>query len=158
MYLVRGSGCWAETVLSSVTVRGQVDVLLKKSEDLAIGIAKCNDQQEFALDHEYALAADGEIPPTKLGIGLHSGPALTGNIGSDARKQYSVTGTTVILASRIEQENKVQGTSLLFSEKSCELASMDPAKFRTIGPVHLKGTAQPILLYTLPNSYHGIAQ
>jgi adenylate cyclase len=95
-----------------------------------------------------SMIEKGVIPPTRLGIGVHSGLALTGNIGSEARKQYSVTGTTVILASRIEQENKRQGTSLLFSENTRKLAGIAPATLRSIGPIHLKGTSDPLHLYT----------
>jgi adenylate cyclase len=48
----------------------------------------------------------GNIPETKIGIGLHYGEAVIGNIGSSVRKQYSITGNVVIMASRIEQLNK----------------------------------------------------
>lgn len=44
----------------------------------------------------------GELPKTKIGIGLHSGNIVSGNVGTSIRKQYSITGNTVILASRIE--------------------------------------------------------
>ncbi len=41
--------------------------------------------------------------PTYVRIGMHYGPIVTGNIGSETRKQYSVTGLPVIIASRLEQ-------------------------------------------------------
>jgi adenylate cyclase len=53
-----------------------------------------------------ALAAARELVArirVRIGIGLHAGDAVTGNVGSAERKQYSVTGNVVILASRIEQ-------------------------------------------------------
>jgi adenylate cyclase len=43
----------------------------------------------------------GNIPETRIGIGLHYDEAVTGNIGSSLRKQYSITGNVVIMASRI---------------------------------------------------------
>jgi adenylate cyclase len=59
----------------------------------------------------------GNIPKTRIGIGLHYGEAVTGNIGSSIRKQYSITGKVVIMASRIEQLNKKYNTQLLISEE-----------------------------------------
>ncbi|NND08667.1 MAG: hypothetical protein HKN87_20020 [Saprospiraceae bacterium] len=58
----------------------------------------------------------GIIPKTKIGIGLHAGLVVTGNVGNEARKQYSVTGNPVIIASRIEQLNKTYKSQLLISE------------------------------------------
>ncbi|MEO0901944.1 MAG: adenylate/guanylate cyclase domain-containing protein, partial [Bacteroidota bacterium] len=48
----------------------------------------------------------GLIHKTKIGIGLHAGYVVTGNVGNESRKQYSVTGNAVIVASRVEQLNK----------------------------------------------------
>ncbi|NOZ47712.1 MAG: adenylate/guanylate cyclase domain-containing protein [Chlorobi bacterium] len=62
----------------------------------------------------------GNIPKTRLGIGLHYDEAVTGNIGSSIRKQYSITGKVVIMASRIEQLNKKYNTSLLISKEVYE--------------------------------------
>ena len=62
------------------------------------------------------LNSSNKIPTTKVGIGLHAGPVVAGNVGTEERKQYSITGNTVILASRIEQLNKQFNTQLIISE------------------------------------------
>ena len=49
---------------------------------------------------------EGLIPTTRVGIGLHAGNVVAGNVGTAIRKQYSITGNTVITAARIEQLNK----------------------------------------------------
>jgi class 3 adenylate cyclase len=57
-----------------------------------------------------------------VGIGIHAGEVVAGNVGSSLRKQYSITGNVVILASRLEQLNKQFQSQLLISEegsKSC---------------------------------------
>jgi adenylate cyclase len=53
---------------------------------------------------------------TKIGIGIHTGEAVTGNIGTEFRQQYSITGSVVIVASRIEQLNKQYDSQILVSE------------------------------------------
>ena len=57
------------------------------------------------------------IPYTVLGIGIHAGLVVTGNVGTETRKQYSVTGNTVIIAARVEQLNKVYGSQMIVTEE-----------------------------------------
>ena len=62
-------------------------------------------------------SSKGIIPKTRIGIGLHAGHVVAGNVGTDLRKQYSITGNTVITAARIEQLNKEFKSQLLISEE-----------------------------------------
>jgi adenylate cyclase len=98
-----------------------------------------------------ALAAAREIiarvTQVKVGIGLHAGEAVSGNVGTAERKQYSVTGNVVILASRIEQLNKAYGSQLLVSREVLERCGDVAAT--ALGPVRVKGREQPVDLYRL---------
>ncbi len=90
----------------------------------------------------------GNIPKTRIGIGLHYDEAVTGNIGSSKRKQYSITGKVVIMASRIEQLNKKYNTCLLISKEVYNQLNGDTQNvFDRIGSTKVKGSENPVLLY-----------
>ena len=90
----------------------------------------------------------GNIPETKIGIGLHYGEAVIGNIGSAARKQYSITGNVVIMASRIEQLNKRWHSQLIISKEVFnELDAAVKAVFSPQKPAKVRGINRPVLLY-----------
>ena len=95
------------------------------------------------------LGQSGRIPPITIGIGLHAGEAVSGNVGSALRKQYSITGNVVILASRIEQLNKGYGSQILASAEVLAAAGEDAAAAASLGPVNVKGREQPIELFRL---------
>ena len=95
-------------------------------------------------------AGKGNIPETRLGIGLHYDEAITGNIGSSVRKQYSITGKVVIMASRIEQLNKTYHTQLLISEEVFNQLSSDvQSVFMVLGSSRIKGSEKLISIYKL---------
>ncbi len=91
----------------------------------------------------------GEIPPTKVGIGLHAGYIVTGNVGTTERKQYSITGSTVILASRIEQLNKKFNSEILASNEVLENIDQKVLKTESLGAMALKGQAEPMEIFRL---------
>jgi adenylate cyclase len=96
-----------------------------------------------------SLSESSVIPPTRVGIGLHAGEAVVGNIGSQARRQYSVSGNVVILAARIEQLNKPYGSQLLCSAEVLRGAGEVAPAHAALGPVTVKGRDEPVELYRL---------
>ncbi len=79
-------------------------------------------------------------------IGLNSGEALIGNIGSRRRFNYTAMGDTVNLASRLEGVNKVFGTRLLVSEATAAQFGSAVAS-REVGRVRVKGRNAPIRIF-----------
>lgn len=101
------------------------------------------------LERIRVLGEEGKVPETRVGIGLHAGEAVVGNIGSEARQQYSVSGNVVILAARIEQLNKAYGSHLLASKEVLRHAGEEPPSAGALGPVTVKGRDEPVELYRL---------
>jgi adenylate cyclase len=79
-------------------------------------------------------------------IGLHTGVGIVGNIGSKRRFNYTVTGDSAILASRLEGANKFYGTTILASEATVHLAGPSIA-WREIDTVRVVGRTGPVRVY-----------
>ena len=95
------------------------------------------------------LTDEGKIPPIRLGIGLNSGKVIAGNIGNASRKQYSLTGSTVIIAARIEQLNKKYHSQFLVSEEVYKALGHEDYQMIEHGEVKLKGIEEAVGIYQL---------
>ncbi len=85
------------------------------------------------------LADEGRIPPTKVGIGLHTGEVTSGNIGNEIRKQFSIAGDTVIMAARLEQLNKQYQSQFLISKDVHDKVNPGKVILKSLGKLDLKG-------------------
>ncbi len=101
------------------------------------------------LKRVQALNAFEGGPPTRVGMGLHAGPVLAGTVGSTSRREYTIIGDTVNVASRIEALNKQFGSCLLVSEAVWREAGADAADAEVLGPVAVKGKDEPVPVYRL---------
>lgn len=92
---------------------------------------------------------DGKLASTRIGIGIHAGEAVTGNIGTNRRQQYSVTGNVVIMAARIEQLNKKFDSQVVVSEEVVKSIGHSLIPVVPLGAIPLKGLQHEFQVYKL---------
>ncbi|HEY4979864.1 MAG TPA: adenylate/guanylate cyclase domain-containing protein [Candidatus Acidoferrum sp.] len=88
-------------------------------------------------------------PKLDIGVGLNSGVASVGNMGSSLRYGYTALGDTVNLSSRLEGLNKDYGTHILANESTFQAAKDGGFLFREIDVIRVKGKMQGVTIYEL---------
>jgi len=115
---------------------------LERHEDWAIKCAKQIEKNMETLNGEFESKG---LPAIQIGIGINSGYAIIGNMGSEQRFDYTAIGDAVNTAARLESATKEAGTDLLIGQTTKELCSytLTPLK-----PMKVKGKEKPLKIYT----------
>ena len=118
---------------------------LDDPDHAAHAIAASEDILRAIATDDRLVGPGGERLHTRIGIA--TGSAVVGNIGSARRINYTVVGDTVNLAARLETENKAHDTRLLVSEATACAAGLE--RFRRIDSIQVRGREKRVTVYTL---------
>lgn len=118
---------------------------IQRHDDTQRAIA-CAIAMQLAMKDINAELAKSDLPNLAMGIGIHTGEVLAGNIGSERRAKYTIVGSEVNLASRIESYSV--GGQILASQATVKEVSAIVRVDQQL-QVQLKGFPEPLKLYEI---------
>jgi class 3 adenylate cyclase len=116
--------------------------------DLALAAARAMAGEQLATFNAW-LSATGVEHPLRMGIGINSGPVLSGSVGSPRRFDYAVIGDTTNTASRIEAMTKELDHAVLFAESTRNALRELPGDAVSLGEFEIRGRNAHIALWAL---------
>jgi len=118
---------------------------IENHAQLAIETAQEMETELAKLNKE--LKADG-LMELGVGIGINTGDAVVGNMGSNQRFDYTVLGDSVNLAARLEAQTKEYGVFFMFTEHTLKQIK-SPENLVTLDKIAVKGQTAPVTIYTI---------
>ena len=115
--------------------------------DRALGAAR---DMLAALDrfNEW-LSAEHGFPPLRMGIGLNSGPVMSGNVGSEQRLEYTALGDTTNTAARLEGMTKGTPHQLFIAESTKEMLTCPAGDLVPVGELAVRGRQAAVVVWSI---------
>jgi PAS domain S-box-containing protein len=116
-----------------------------EEEDAYRAVASAVEIQELVRSKDRSFFK-GKASKLKIGIGMHTGPLIAGNLGSSRRMDYSVIGDTVNIAARLE--GVAEANEVIITENTRDLLG-DKFKLEEREPVSVKGKKKPLHIFNV---------
>ena len=116
---------------------------IERHENAAVD---CAIQMRKNMDKLNLELVDADLPPVSIGIGINSGEAIVGNMGSDTRFDYTCIGSPVNEAARLESSCKEVGVDLIIGRPT---ALKSDQILKELEPIKVKGVERPLQIYGL---------
>jgi adenylate cyclase len=116
---------------------------LNPSDDHAAQAVRAGLRMLEVLDEFNREQAEALLPEIMIGIGIATGDVVAGNVGSEAKLEYTVVGDAVNVASRLQVLTRELGESLLASAETARLAG-DSLPFASVGEIEVRGKSRPV--------------
>jgi len=122
-------------------VDNHAQLAIETAQEMEVELKKLNKQ----------LKADG-LMELGVGIGINTGDAVVGNMGSNQRFDYTVLGDSVNLAARLEAQTKEYGVFFMFTEHTLKQINT-PENLVMLDKIAVKGQTAPVTIYTILNDH-----
>jgi len=118
-------------------IENHAELAIETAQQMEVELAKLNKE----------LKADG-LMELAVGIGINTGDAVVGNMGSNQRFDYTVLGDSVNLAARLEAQTKEYGVFFMFTEHTLRQIKA-PENLVLLDKIAVKGQTAPVSIYTI---------
>ena len=122
-------------------IENHAQLAIETAQEMEVELAKLNKE----------LKADG-LMELGVGIGINTGDAVVGNMGSNQRFDYTVLGDSVNLAARLEAQTKEYGVFFMFTEHTLKQIKA-PENLVLLDKIAVKGQTAPVSIYTILNDH-----
>ena len=122
-------------------IDNHAQLAVETAQEMEIELARLNKE----------LKADG-LMELGVGIGINTGDAVVGNMGSNQRFDYTVLGDSVNLAARLEAQTKEYGVFFMFTEHTLKQITT-PENLTMLDKIAVKGQTAPVTIYTILNDH-----